>query len=438
MSSEQLFPRVLNYIGKLSIQSEDVRKLFGKLENALEEEETLCKSKDALKKDIGNLRIDLTLIRQAAIIAEEQREESNNSLKMLDNSYINLLEIVDFLGNDRMNNILRFAILSRQIEVQEELNQIELQQKIDHDCKAAMERRKIVKELRKWQQLFQDVEEENLSVKLELQQLNHHWKIKIDRATQQRNKKIISLVEMSKQITEEQTFKVPKPFAVKSTVKVKRNAPIVLQSAMEFLKNFQMKSKIAKPNEQQPLRPILVSRRSSEDDRNIQPSPTKQVHFGPMPVPSSSENSRETFESKLEEMNDDDDMVEASERSEFNLSHLPERPIIENVEVLPSLKFSFDNDNAASEVSTCSDSNNVSKSMDTLSFKNMFSSSQICDDKPSLEDLSQQSMNNFESNNVHQSNTLDFSAIKLDCNNDFFLNFDDDDCSADPQNAYDL
>ncbi|XP_060663263.1 uncharacterized protein LOC132796199 [Drosophila nasuta] len=423
MFSEQLFPRILNYIGELSTQSEDVRKVFGKLENALEDDETLCKSKDALKKDIGNLRIDLTLIREAAIIAEEQREENNNSLKILDNNYVSLLKIVDFLDDDRMNNILRFAILSRQNEVQEELNQIELQQKIDHDCKAAMERRKIVKELRKCQQLFNDTEEENLSVELELQQLNHHWKIKIDRATQQRNKKIVSLVELSKQITEEQTFKVPKPYVVKNTIKDKRNAPIVLQSAMEFLKNFQIKSKIAKPNEQQSLRPILVSNRSAEDDRNIQPSPTKQVHFGPLPVPSSSENSQETFESKLEEMNNDYDMVEASELSEFNLAHLPERPIIQNVEVLPSVKLQFDNDAAVFDVSTCSDSNNANKSMDTLSFKNMFPSSLICDRKPSLEELSQQSMNNFETNNVRESNTLDFSAIKLDCNNDFFLEF---------------
>ncbi|KAH8300933.1 hypothetical protein KR044_005183, partial [Drosophila immigrans] len=224
------------------------------------------------------------LIRQADTIAQEQREESTKCLQMLETCYSHLLEIVGFLEDDRFNNIMRFSILSKQNEVQEELNRIDEQQKKDWECKVAMENRKIVKEFRKWQQLLKDSEEESLSIELELQQLNRQWQIKMDRAILQRNKKIVSLVELSKQISDAQTFKVPKPFVAKiakrAVVTVGRSNPSVLQSAMEFLRKLQLENKVVK-EVQQPLRPILVVNRSQEDADNIQPSSSKQVHFAP-------------------------------------------------------------------------------------------------------------------------------------------------------------
>ncbi|KAH8386512.1 hypothetical protein KR093_000974 [Drosophila rubida] len=430
--SNDTFPRVLGYIAKLCTSDEDIRKVFVKLENALQAGETLRKSKNSLKKDINNMRIDMVLIRQAALIAEEQREENSKSLQILDNCYSHLLKIVGFVCDDRVNNILRFSILNKQHEMQKELDEIQQQQTKDLECKVALENRRIVKEFRKWQQVLKEAEEESQSLELELQQLDEHWKIKIDRATQQRNKKIVSLVQLSKEIADMQTFKIPKPFGSKiaksGIVSVVRSTPVKLQSAMEFLRKFQLEPKVSKAI-QLPLRPILVNHRSQEDADNVQPSPAKQVHFADLPSPVRMEennSSQMSFEMKIQKMkvNDEDDDDDgdgdgedegegdvdvASARPESDRSHISERAIIENVEILPPLKFYSEND----EASNVSVANNPSKSMETLSFKNLFSPFDSAPDS-------------CENEHNAESNTLQFSTPKIDCGNDFFLNFDDD------------
>lgn len=59
-----------------------------------------------------------------------------------------------------------------------------------------------VKDFRKWQRLVQEAEEEHASIQREFAQMDRQRSIKIKRATQQRNKKIVSLVQLRKQIAE--------------------------------------------------------------------------------------------------------------------------------------------------------------------------------------------------------------------------------------------
>lgn len=60
----------------------------------------------------------------------------------------------------------------------------------------------LVKKFRESQKLLKEAEEEHLAVKLEGQELDRQWTVKIDRATELRNKNIVSLVLIRKDIAE--------------------------------------------------------------------------------------------------------------------------------------------------------------------------------------------------------------------------------------------
>ncbi|KAM8718891.1 hypothetical protein ACLKA7_011573 [Drosophila subpalustris] len=192
--------------------------------------------------------------------------------------------------------MLRFKILSKQNEVQDKLNFIEELQKNDLECKAAMERRRIVKEFRKCQLILKEVEEECLNIELEYKQHHHQWKIKIERATQHRNKKIVSIVELCKQITDMHEilqFKVPNTYissmhrrehANKGKILRGKSVPLALQSALEFIRKYpedhsEVAEKINVENNikdmNPPLRSILVVNRTQEGSIETI-SPTKQ------------------------------------------------------------------------------------------------------------------------------------------------------------------
>ncbi|KAL7724468.1 hypothetical protein ACLKA6_004012 [Drosophila palustris] len=274
-------------------------------------------TKIQIQKDVQNLRVDLMLIRQVANMLQEEREETNNCMHILETSYSHLLEIIGLLDDDRIKNMLRFKILSKQNEVQDKLNLIEVLQKNDLECKAAMERRRIVKEFRKCQLYLKEVEEECLNIEMEYQQLHHQWKIKIERATQQRNKKIVSIVELCKQITDMHEilqFKVPNTYisskhrrehANKGKILRGKSVPLALQSALEFIRKYpedrsEVAEKINVENNikdmNPPLRSILVVNRTQEGSIETI-SPTKQVHFAPLPSPIHGENITEPRES---------------------------------------------------------------------------------------------------------------------------------------------
>ncbi|XP_034490356.1 uncharacterized protein LOC117794003 [Drosophila innubila] len=225
---------------------------------------------------------------------QEEREDTNNCMQILHTSYRHQCEIISFLDDDRIKNMVRFTILSKQNEVQQKLNIIEEEQNSDLECKAAMERRKIVKEFRKCQLLLKEAKEDCLNTELENQQLDHQWKIKIKRATQQRNKLIVLLIETRKKIDHVSAilqFKVPNVYRPsmqilcprKGLVLRGKNGPIALQSAMDFLKKYpcEVAEKLNVKNVNvkdvdQPLRSILVVNRHQEGcDESSQ---TKKVY----------------------------------------------------------------------------------------------------------------------------------------------------------------
>ncbi|XP_064537061.1 uncharacterized protein corolla [Drosophila montana] len=412
------FPRVYSYIANLCASNKELHNLFAQFENALKEKVELGEARTKLQKDMQNLRIDLMLVRQAAGQMQEERKQFDRFASILDASYEHLLEMGNLLNDDKIKNIMRFAGVCKQNEAEVKLQNMEQLQKFDRECKVAMENRAIVKDFRKWQRLVQEAEEEYSSIQREYAQMDRQRSNKIVRATQQRNKKIVSLVQLSKQIAELQ-MSVNEVIKKAGAMRGKK-APLVLQSALDFLSHYPEERR-AKENDMDvsaapPLRSILVVNRKPEETERI-PSPTKQVHFAPLPSPVHGDTMSEM-------MNESEfDMIEpCSESSEMepenmpSMEDFPERAIVEKVEVLPCLQFSDLNM--------------------SLSFKNLFPSNNTKPAQDSAVDqdteyehrdnqLTSTMLENEESSDINDSNSLDFSNVNCDVNDDFFLNFSD-------------
>lgn len=118
-----------------------------------------------------------------------------------------------------------------------------------------------------------------------------------------------------------------------------------VQSALDFLNNI-AKEEI-NVNDQAP-RSILAHNRSQDDPSQIErtPSPTKQVHFAPLPPPinmtdsSDSEiQNTEELTAKMKELFRGADQFMPDNMPELP-SELPERAIVQKVELLPPLELS--------------------------------------------------------------------------------------------------
>ncbi|EDW65487.1 early endosome antigen 1 [Drosophila virilis] len=412
------FPRVHSYIANLCASNKELHNLFAQFENALKEKLELGEARTKLQKDMQNLRIDLMLVRQAAVQMQEERKQFDKYASILDASYEHLLEMGNLLNDDKIKNMMRFAGLCKQNEAEVKLQNMEQLQKFDRECKMAMENRAIVKDFRKWQRLVHEAEEQYASIQREFAQMDRQRSIKIRRATQQRNKKIVALVQLSKQIAELET---PVNEVDKRAGAMRgKKAPLVLQSALDFLSHYpeerRAKEQDMDVSAAPTLRSILVvNRRQEETERTS--SPTKQVHFAPLPSPVHGNDMTEM-------MNDAEfDMIEpCSESSEMDSENmpttddLPERAIVQKVEMLPRLQFSDLNMG--------------------LSFKNLFPSTstkpaedcavdQETEYEHSDKQLTSTMLAHEDSSDINDSNSLDFSNVNCDVNDDFFLNFSD-------------
>lgn len=248
-----------------------------------------------------------------------------------------------------------------------------------------------MKKFRESQRLLKEAEDEFLAIQLESQEQDQQWRSKIERATELRNKKIVSLVRISKDIDEILTvssFKKQSSFEFninnikfgiqtetteESRVSNQKNQcsekytslhrkcdPPTLQSALDFLKNSFNGQKAIEQSVTQsdgvetnntdpaPPRSILSHNCSLEDPSEIEriPSPTKQVHFAPLPSPPQSAMSNdssiqdtENLVEKMKKMFNETAQELQGDVSEF-LDELPERAIVQSVEVLPPLQLS--------------------------------------------------------------------------------------------------
>ncbi|XP_023166606.2 uncharacterized protein LOC111596565 [Drosophila hydei] len=445
--STEYFPRVFKYITNLSASNKELYSVFIRLENALNEKEELKAAREKLQKDVQNLRIDLMLVRQANNVRHEEITQIEGITNILDGSYDRLLELGNLFDDGKIKNMLSFGVLRKEKEVLQKISSIQMEQKMQLDFKVAMEQRLIVQDLRESQRELQEAEEEHSAISLEYTQMQRKWNDKLDRAIEQRNKKIVSLVQLSKQASE---FQMPVSHKIKAmTVKDceakavalrKKNEPIKLQPALEFIERYTEANQIfgkaigMENSMGPPLRSILVLNRSmdSSNESVNMISPNKQVHFAPLPSPPHVSNTDPVMNDLSTDMADISDMNSESSQSEVeNMTeskYFPDRSVVENVEVLPPLSLSIS-----------SASNRFGQN---VSFKNMFPSTDSMQEQD-FEDNKNEMGNDDNSNeseiiNVNNMDTLNFANASEYANNDFFLNLSDQNSSQQQSYTYDL
>ncbi|KAH8397766.1 hypothetical protein KR222_000695, partial [Zaprionus bogoriensis] len=237
----------------------------------------------------------MMLLRPAAVVMQKQREEAEQCKRIIASCFQQLFAISGLLADDRLKDMTRYAVLRKQIEVQAKLDRIKERQQIKAEYDAAMANREILHRFREGRRLLKEAEEESLALELEEQELDRKWKAKIQRATELRNKKIVSLVQLSKDIADTLAVSSYPPIVPNSMAMPQRKGPpIALQLASDFLSNICEEPKAADPssttdtegntnNNDASLRSILVTNRVlvCHSKTSGTPSPTKQVHFGP-------------------------------------------------------------------------------------------------------------------------------------------------------------
>lgn len=220
----------------------------------------------------------------------------------------------------------------------------------------------------------------------------------------------------------------------------KKNEPIKLQPALEFIERYTEANQIfgkaigMENSMGPPLRSILVLNRSmdSSNESVNMISPNKQVHFAPLPSPPHVSNTDPVMNDLSTDMADISDMNSESSQSEVeNMTeskYFPDRSVVENVEVLPPLSLSIS-----------SASNRFGQN---VSFKNMFPSTDSMQEQD-FEDNKNEMGNDDNSNeseiiNVNNMDTLNFANASEYANNDFFLNLSDQNSSQQQSYTYDL
>lgn len=244
--------------------------------------------------------------------------------------------------------------------------------------------------------------------------------------------------------------------AQKYTSQHRKRDPPTLQSAREFLENSfngqkAMEQSLTQAdgetnkNDVAP-RSILSHNRAHEDLSEIEhiPSPTKQVHFAPLPSNQSSAMSTETEIQDAEELTERIKklLTETAEVLQADvpqvLTELPERAVVQSVEVLPPLQLS-----AIKNLESDTSEFVYKKPMAKNNFENLFEDEATMDGngKGDAAPSFQQSMEiDSDYANDSFSNTFNLHPSRPSSSDDFFLKLFDENSTDSKRNgrSYDL
>ncbi|EDV94957.1 uncharacterized protein LOC6567759 [Drosophila grimshawi] len=427
MSNEN-FSRVHSFIANMCASNEGVRKVWAQFENAVKRKEELSVIKIQAQKDRNNLELDLMVLCEADKVKQEAQQQTVEIERLLMVTFDQVLEMSHLLKDDRMMNMLHYGVLRKQIEVQDTLKRIEESQTADLEYKATMENRSVVQEFRKWQRALQKSQEKYAGIQLESEESNRQWRIKIERVTQQRNQKIIALVQLSKQLAE---FEALPELRQMSSSSNNNNKPsnvaltLHLQSARDFLENYPIAEQMVEDAEVMldsnpiadmigedaaPLQSIVVVNNQPLEDVSDS-NPQKQVHFAPLPSPI--------------RVDDDSSSLEQEQKSETSAKNFTERAIVQYVQILPKLDLSMEFQTDSNRNLNFSDTFELNES---VSDEHLGNGKQIEGVKKSINDTEIFIENNFspmQTDDCANVNINDISSSMDIQNNEFFLQFDE-------------
>ncbi|XP_002042396.2 uncharacterized protein LOC6618098 [Drosophila sechellia] len=295
------YPLVTEFMGQNCLKDTQMAQF----ENELRKRKELIVEEQIIGPQLEQVLFDLTLAKQCALAVQNNGAGLAQVNTMVQDCIFQITRIEELLEMAGLQDILYYTMHRKEqeflriIKLQEDLAEQENQQN------TILESRSIVQELRKEQVSKKEADKELASVDDQLDQADREWTITLRSMTDNRNKKIVSVLQMRKLINELKE-ELQKRNLIKTVVTkgAEPNLAGVLsvgsissfQSASDFLNNFIFKnikldgnkfmtsvnSEISTKKLETPLRSILVKCKEDEPVA-ISNSPTKQVRFSPYP-----------------------------------------------------------------------------------------------------------------------------------------------------------
>ncbi|XP_022209151.2 uncharacterized protein LOC111065341 [Drosophila obscura] len=482
-------PAVMDYMSNMCASYPTIGQSMQEFEEALQKNKTLKHSVNRLQLQLEDQNVDAKLVKKAAKSMDECRAETELAARIATACYSRILAIENHMSDAQIEDVLRLTVHLKQGEVMEEIKGVEKRCDTFNESSAILESRNIVQDFRQMRRTMKEAADELSRNEREVQAMLQQWSSKIKSSTAYRNKKIVYVLKLRKEIHEvreelikprikpsEKCANASDPSAPARPSVMAEASNLILQSAMTFVSDFLKGTKemeiedreeappqplqfkepqIEYSKETPPLRSILVSK---QGERKRAASPAKLVHFAPSPagsVASDNENDNDdgalgtTFTKAIDES--------LKEFYDFDSPMPPKMAKITKVEILPPLDIrAFHHPQGIG---------NVGKSKTEIKdFSNLFPSFEsqeqhevmeivneagastnkqqpavVSDEllfvRPSPPLSHQQDSNSMI---ITTNGTFQFSESNCDLNDDFMLNFSDDNNEDDTKNGYNL
>ncbi|XP_039499087.1 neurofilament medium polypeptide isoform X3 [Drosophila santomea] len=250
------YPLVREFLGQNC--SNDAQ--MSQLEKELKKRRELDAEEQLIEPRLEKELFELKLIEQCASQVKDNDVKMAQANTIAQDCMFQILQIEELLERAGVQDILYYTVHRKEEEVLRQMKLEEDSAEQEDEQNTTLESRSVVQEFRKVQGSKKEAEKELALVEEQLDQSDREWTITLRSMTDNRNKKIVSVLQMSKLINElEEQNITTDDNEVKTSVKSKKDKTKKLVT---------------------PLRSILANRKEDEPFA-ISNSQTKQVRFSP-------------------------------------------------------------------------------------------------------------------------------------------------------------
>ncbi|XP_037724322.1 glutamic acid-rich protein [Drosophila subpulchrella] len=192
------YPRAIEFLGQNWQNSEQMEQL----EEELKREAEMRKEEEMIRPKLEVMMIDAMLVKQGTVNLKEAADEKNKANTMIQDCMGQIMQMEQLLEDAGLQNILYYTIQRKEREAEQKMAVLADLADHEEEQNAILEDRDIVREMRVEQKGKIETDQMVANMDQELLNLDYEWTITIGDMNDNRNKKIVSIVQLSKQINE--------------------------------------------------------------------------------------------------------------------------------------------------------------------------------------------------------------------------------------------
>ncbi|XP_041563056.1 golgin subfamily A member 6-like protein 22 [Drosophila elegans] len=317
------YPQVREFLG-LEGKTAEIMLQF---EEEIKKKTKVLAEEEGIRSKLVELTLDLSLAKQGAENVKEINEVMAEAETMTYDCLFQVMQIERLLEQVGLQDILRYTVQREEQQVKRQMALEEEREAEEEQQLAILRSRDVVQEFRVVHEVLKEEEKMLTTLTHELDQLNSRYEITINDLTDKRNKKIVAIIQTSKQIAEMQaqlkskdisTMSAQSHIKEKNVVtenetnivspqeaeKPSNSSSLSFQSANDFLKMF-----LEDDKQQVGILHSILANRNKEKTVISFNSPPKHVQFAPDPLLTEIVE----FEKEEEVSGSDEELVEASD-----------------------------------------------------------------------------------------------------------------------------